>query len=229
MALHFWRRKISQSPERGNSRISSRIVLSFLSFRSRVSALLKRASAMTYSASEKAAIVADKTGEMYSFPWPLSPEQRDKYNHTKTLPPTDTKNPLTKATDERFLGTFLLGHSSSVVSVVLAKTKWGRVLVSGDRDEHVRISLWPETWVIWGMGLGHEAFVSCLAGIDGGVVSGGGDLRVIKWDFEGVKKGEHTISKGSCVRLLKVWQGLIVAVGERFVSFASGWLIVDLR
>src|SRR5277367_4409026 len=137
---------------------------------------------MTYSLSEKVIITADKKGEVYSFPWPLSPHQQTQYTHIKTLPPPDDTNPLTKSSDERFMGTFLLGHSSSVITLGLAETKWGRVLVTGDRDEHVRISVWPGTWVIWGMGRGHEAFVSCVVGVEDGVVTGGGDCRVIKWD-----------------------------------------------
>ena len=104
----------------------------------------------------------------------------------------------------------------------LAETKWGGVLVSGDRDEHVRISVWPETWVIWGMGMGHEAFVSCVVGVEGGVVTGGGDCRVISWDFEGVKRGEYRILEGSCVRLIRVWRDFVVVVGERFVPVGCG-------
>jgi tRNA (guanine-N(7)-)-methyltransferase subunit TRM82 len=181
---------------------------------------------MTYSPSEKVIIIADKTGDLYSFPWPLSAHQQTQYQATKLLPSPDDKTPLTKPTDARFMGTFLLGHSSSVGAVSLAETKWGRVLVSGDRDEHVRISVWPETWVIWGMGMGHTAFVSCVVGVDGGVVTGGGDCRVIRWDFEGVKTGEYTVLEGSCVRLVRVWREFIVVVGERFVAL---WWVVGVN
>jgi len=98
----------------------------------------------------------------------------------------------------------------------MGETKWGRVLVSGDRDEHVRISVWPETWVIWGMGMGHGAFVSCLEGVRGGVVSGGGDGKVMMWDWDGGKRGECGICEGSCVRVVRGWRDLLFVVGERY-------------
>ena len=161
-------------------------------------------------------IVTDKTGEVYSFPWPLSPSLLEKYQKIKSLPPNDDKNPLTKPTDERFMGTFLLGHSSSIVACTLATTPWGRALVTVDRDEHVRISVFPQTWIIHAMGLGHTAFVSCVAAVEGGIVSGGGDNRVILWRFDGVFRTEHTISQGSCVRLIRRWKDMIVVVGEEY-------------
>ena len=179
------------------------------------SPLLKRASAITYDATESIIIVADKTGEVYTFPWPLlSPPLVEKYNNLKLLPPVDDINPMTKVTDERFLGTFLLGHSSSVVACTLGTAPWGRVLVTADRDEHVRISVFPQTWIIHAMGLGHTSFVSCVVAVQDGIVTGGGDNRVISWDFDGVLKKTYTISKGSCVRLIRHWNDVIVVVGE---------------
>jgi tRNA (guanine-N(7)-)-methyltransferase subunit TRM82 len=179
--------------------------------------LLKRASAIAYDAADAMIIVTDKTGEVYSFPWPLPPSLLDKYQRIKSLPPNDDKNPLTKPTDDRFLGTFLLGHSSSVVACTLAATQWGRALVTVDRDEHVRISVFPQTWIIHAMGLGHTAFVSCVAAVDRGIVTGEGDNRVILWGFDGVLQLQYTISHGSCVRLIRPWKDMIVVVSEEYI------------
>jgi hypothetical protein len=185
--------------------------------------LLRRASAIAYDEASGQIVVADKTGDVYSFPWPIPPETLEKYNNLSSLAPVDAKNPLTKPTDYRFMGTFILSHSSSVVACTLATAPWGRILVTVDRDEHVRISCFPQTWVIAAMGLGHTAFVSCVAEIEGGIVSGGGDQRVIKWDYAGVKKGEYKISRGSCVGLIRPWKDLLVVVGERDLKeFADG-------
>jgi len=182
------------------------------------SSLLKRASAITYDITESTIIVADKTGDVYSFPWPLSPLSLSKYDKIRSLPPVDDKNPLTKASDERYMGTFLLGHSSSVVACTLNTAPWGRILITVDRDEHVRMSIFPQTWIIHAMGLGHTAFVSAVVGVDDGIVTAGGDNRVILWDFNGVLRREYTISHGSCVRLIRRYKDMIVAVGEQFVS-----------
>lgn len=182
-----------------------------------VSPLIKRASAITYDINESAIIVADKTGDVYSFPWPIPSHLLEKFNRIRLLPPIDDKHPLTKPTDERFMGRVLLGHSSSVVACTLANAPWGRVLVTVDRDEHVRISIFPETWVIHAMGLGHTAFGSCVTTIGERIITGGGDNRVISWGLNGALLAEHYISEGSCVRLLRPWKDVIFAVGEEYV------------
>lgn len=181
--------------------------------------LLKRASALAYDADTEKIVVADKTGDVYSFPWPIPPNLVEKYANVRSCPPVDDKSPLTKATDERFMGTLLLSHSSSVTACTFVDAPWGKFLVTGDRDEHVRISCFPETWVIAAMGLGHTAFVSALAGLPGkerspGVISGGGDKRVILWNLKGEKQAEHFIQKGSCVRFIRVFRSFVVVVGE---------------
>src|SRR5271169_3196036 len=179
MALHHRWRKTAASIKCTHIRISSRIVLHSLNFPDNDSFLLKRASAIAYDITESTIIVSDKTGDVYAFPWPLSHHSLTKYEKLKSLPAIDDKNPLTKSSDERFMGTFLLGHSSSVVACALATAPWGRMLVTVDRDEHVRMSIFPQTWIIHAMGLGHTAFVSAVISIDDGIVTGGGDNRVI--------------------------------------------------
>jgi WD40 repeat protein len=176
------------------------------------SALLRRASALCYNDIEGEIVVADKTGDVYSFPFPLTTDQQHKLNEI-TLP--TEKDPLTKVTDTRFMGTFLLGHSSSVVDLTVTSVANGqRFLVTVDRDEHIRFSVFPETFVIHAMGLGHTAFVSAVITTSEGVISGGGDNRVLKWDFNGVVRGEYKITEGSCVRGLYEWDGQLFVVGE---------------
>jgi hypothetical protein len=103
-----------------------------------------------------------------------------------------------------------------VVTCTLVSTPWGRALVTGDRDEHVRISVFPQTWIIHAMALGHTAFVSCVSGLERGFVSGDGDNRIISWDFNGVLCAEYSIHQGSCVRILRPWREFIVVVGDGF-------------
>lgn len=124
---------------------------------------------------------------------------------------------MTKATDERFLGTYLLGHSSSVIALTVAKTAWGNLLVTGDRDEHVWFSVFPQTWVIHAMGLSHTAFVTCTTPVPNGALTGGGDNRVIHWDFNGVILAEYTISQGTCVRCIYPFNESVIVAGDGYI------------
>jgi len=185
--------------------------------------LLKRASAITYDDLQNQIIVADKTGEAWSFPFPLSPTIQQTYDKIKTLPLPDDKNPLTKATDERFLGQFLLGHSSSVVCMCLIDTRWGRALVTGDRDEHIRISVYPETHIIHAMGLGHASFLSEVVPLrEGGIISGGGDMKVISWDENGNIRAEGSVEIGTCLRCIRQWRDMVFVVGDGYVFVNRG-------
>ena len=89
--------------------------------------------------------------------------------------------------------------------------------MSVDRDEHVRISVFPETYIIYAVGLGHTAFVSAVASVGGRIVSGGGDRKVILWDVGGNVLGEYAFEHGSCVRCIRRYaENEIVVVGEGY-------------
>jgi hypothetical protein len=168
--------------------------------------------------------VADKTGEVYSFPYPLeTPSLQQKYSSITDLPPVSDKDPLTKTTDERFMGTFLLGHSSSIVDMTMGEAPYARFLVTCDRDEHVRFSVFPETYVIHAMGLGHTAFVSAICTVHRGVVSGGGDGKVLLWGWEGNIRGVHSIAQGSCIRHIRRWKDVVIVAGEKYGRFLSNF------
>jgi hypothetical protein len=105
----------------------------------------------------------------------------------------------------------------------LINTRWGRGLVTGDRDEHIRVSVYPEAHVIHAMGLGHASFLSCVVPVQqpqqgGGIISGAGDMKVISWDENGNMRAEGKIEKGTCVRCIRQWRDLILVVGEGYVS-----------
>jgi WD40 repeat protein len=193
---------------------------------SKPSFLIKRASALSYSTHVDQVFVADRTGDVYAFPWPLKDQLLyDKFIRIKSLPPPDDKKPLTKDSDERFMGTLLLSHSSSVLACTIGISPLGSyTLVTGDRDEHVRISHYPETFIIHAMGMGHSAMVTSVVSIkyDGGdrYITGGGD-EIILWDFYGKVRAKSSISSGGCVRLLRRWKDYIIAVGERYFLFVS--------
>jgi WD40 repeat protein len=151
---------------------------------------------------------------VHSFPWPLSPNEQIQYDKIKEM----SRETVTRSDDERFMGTFLLGHSSSIVDITLLETKKGRFLASVDRDEHVRISVFPETYIIYAMGLGHSAFVSAVLAVNECVISGGGDRKVIMWDIDGNQLDEYISVHGSCVRCIKRWKEEIVVLLEGYAS-----------
>lgn len=83
-------------------------------------------------------------------------------------------------TSEDGFGSAILGH----VSMVLALAATPNRIFSSDRDEHIRISVFPESYVIDKFLLGHQAFVSHLV-LDGRyLLSCGGDSYAISWDWE---------------------------------------------
>jgi hypothetical protein len=112
-----------------------------------------------------------------------------------------------------------------VTCCALLRVPWGQALITGDRDEHIRISVFPESYVIHAMALGHTAFVSALVGVEGGFVSGAGDNLVISWDYDGMKRAEYVVLGGTCVRVLRAWREFVVVVGEKYVSFGGEWLM----
>lgn len=56
-------------------------------------------------------------------------------------------------------GRLLLGHLSMLLSVEVA----GRKIATGDRDEKIRISCFPNAYSIHGFCLGHKEFVTTVA------------------------------------------------------------------
>ena len=82
----------------------------------------------------------------------------------------------------------LLGHTASMLTGVRIVTDNGRPrILTSDRDEKVRVSLFPQTFIVEGYLLGHTAFISSLdVALDDGCthcVTSGGDGTVRLWDY----------------------------------------------
>jgi hypothetical protein len=79
----------------------------------------------------------------------------------------------------------LLGHTASMLtSVAAAVVSANQVyLLTADRDEKIRVTVFPQTYDIHGFLFGHEAFVSCMAVFDNHCFSCGGDRTLRVWDF----------------------------------------------
>jgi tRNA (guanine-N(7)-)-methyltransferase subunit TRM82 len=90
----------------------------------------------------------------------------------------------------------LLGHTASMLTGVhVFKDR----LLTGDRDEKIRVSRFPESYEIDGYLLGHEAYVTSLAvalqGPNAGMVAScGGDSTIRMWNLESLSQcGEISI------------------------------------
>ena len=76
----------------------------------------------------------------------------------------------------------LLGHTASMLTDIATADN---LLFTCDRDEKIRISRWPETYIVEGFLLGHTAFVSGFTTLSSSLgVSYGGDMTVRLWDLK---------------------------------------------
>lgn len=80
----------------------------------------------------------------------------------------------------------ILGHVSMLTDVLIGKFNNKEFIISTDRDEHIRISNYPKSYVIKDFLFGHDEFISQLYIPEYNseiLISGGGDdyLNVWKW------------------------------------------------
>ncbi|XP_053560584.1 tRNA (guanine-N(7)-)-methyltransferase non-catalytic subunit wdr4-like [Bombina bombina] len=117
----------------------------------------RRCTALTFSASGKRVLVADKSGDVISF----------------------------SVTEPNTAGRLELGHLSMLLDVVVSPD--GRHIITGDRDEKIRVSRVDAPHVISSFCLGHEEFVSQLLPLPGNrklLLSGSGDGSLRLWEYE---------------------------------------------
>ena len=77
----------------------------------------------------------------------------------------------------------ILGHVSMLTDVALAEHNGKQFVLTGDRDEHIRVLNYPKAYVANKWLFGHNEFVLALC-VDGDyLVSGGGDDFVCFWNW----------------------------------------------
>lgn len=89
-------------------------------------------------------------------------------------------NNETDEVDEGCEGELLLGHVSMVLDIAFGEN--GRFLISADRDEKIRISRYPQCYVIHRFCLGHLSYVNSIHTKDRFLFSSGGDGTLRVWD-----------------------------------------------
>ena len=120
-------------------------------------ALQKKIGQLCYVAGHSKIVIGDKTGEVFEAAF-------------------DAAKGFGEAT-------FLLGHTASMITGI-SSALGGKVVVTTDKDEHVRVSRYPNSGVIERFCFGHSGFVSALVNVrDDVIATGGGDGLLKVWSL----------------------------------------------
>lgn len=117
-------------------------------------------------------VVGDKFGDVYSFPL------------------IESSGSEAAAASEAVEKLPILGHVSMLTAVALTHTSDAdpqRFIITADRDEHIRVSQFPDGHNIQAYCLGHAQFLSCLlipARHPELLISAGGDDYLAFWDWK---------------------------------------------
>lgn len=116
----------------------------------------------------------------------LNNQQRQMELATRTKAESESK-----AESPNFEISLLLGHVSMLTSLAIAESEGRRYIITGDRDEHIRVSRYiPQAYVIEGFCFGHKEFISSMTvPLPRGdvLMSGGGDEDLFVWDWKAGK------------------------------------------
>lgn len=122
----------------------------------------KRPCSVLTTLDDKKVVVADKFGDVYE----IDAESSSVVAEKDLVP--------------------ILGHVSMLSEVLVAEHHNKEFILTGDRDEHIKISHYPKTYVVRNWLFGHHEFVSCLhiclfnKEI---LISGGGDDYLLVWNW----------------------------------------------
>ena len=172
----------------------------------------KRLCSITITPDERTIVAADKFGDVYAIPLiPIADHdprksqtmQKEKFEPSASEFTVHTKGNLEalrqqrqqKKANERkeglaFQHRLLLGHVSLLTDVVMAQSIVGsetrNFVLTADRDEHIRVSRYPQSHIINGFCLGHREFISKLCVLPWNqdiLISGGGEPSVKIWNW----------------------------------------------
>ncbi|CAN6674629.1 tRNA (guanine-N(7)-)-methyltransferase non-catalytic subunit Trm82p [Trichomonascus vanleenenianus] len=128
----------------------------------------KRPSSLDSASDDSALIVSDKFGDVYG------------------LDMTSTEELLVENSPNEHKVGPVVGHVSMVTDVALGEHEGRRYVISADRDEHIRVSRYPQGFVVERWLFGHKEFVSRISTVPGLpelLVSAGGDDFVALWNW----------------------------------------------
>ncbi|KNZ52986.1 uncharacterized protein VP01_337g13 [Puccinia sorghi] len=186
--------------------------------------LIKRATSIAVSPDGKNIVIADKFGDVYDLPFDAPSQTVFQSDPDQEAPKAPTNAPTQgkdgKATVEGDESKTVLkalapiaGHVSVLTSLTIIPSGSSGLLVTADRDEHIRISRYPQGWSIVSYLLGHRKFVGALLWLPsptdphsghGRLLSGGGDDSLFVWDhLRGLATQKIDISR--LANGMKVW------------------------
>jgi len=115
--------------------------------------LLKRPMALSFDPKLSELLLADKTGDVYSFPLVNGAFKEDGGNST-----TENRNGNNVEEEIEKEKVPILGHLSMLLDMII--TNDGQYIVTCDRDEKIRVSKFPNSYNIQTFCLGHTEFVT---------------------------------------------------------------------
>lgn len=124
----------------------------------------KRPNAITTSINDKDLILADKFGDIYAMP--IADDVLSSINNERAP---------------------ILGHVSMLTDVAISKGPDGKQYIfTADRDEHIKISHYPQSFIVDKWLFGHQEFVSTLCLPEWSkelLFSAGGDPNIFSWNW----------------------------------------------
>lgn len=110
----------------------------------------------------------------------------------------------------------ILGHVSMLTDIMMVKDSAGhRFIITSDRDEHIKISHYPQCFIVDKWLFGHKQFISsmcCPSWNSNLMFSAGGDDSIYAWDW---KKGSK-LSEFNYSELIKPYLTNAHLAAERF-------------
>ncbi|KAJ7231880.1 WD40-repeat-containing domain protein [Mycena haematopus] len=134
--------------------------------------LPKKPTALAFTRDGQTILSSDKFGDIFSYD--LHPADQTVEQKKASL--ASHENPSG--------GKLILGHTSFLTAFLLSVDE--KFIVTADRDEHIRVSWYPQGYSIEMYCLGHERFVSAIhipVFSPTELVSGGGDPMLKIWDW----------------------------------------------
>lgn len=80
----------------------------------------------------------------------------------------------------------ILGHVSMLTNVMITEIDGKQFLLTSDRDEHLKVSHYPQTYVVSHWLFGHDQFISTFEVLEFNkqlIISGGGDDFIYLWNW----------------------------------------------
>ncbi|KAJ4473624.1 WD40-repeat-containing domain protein [Lentinula aciculospora] len=137
--------------------------------------LPKRPTSAAFTADGQVIVVADKFGDVFKY-------RKTKKQKNHENPPVPRSSLASHVPTSN--GTLVLGHTSLLTCLLL--TPDNKYIITADRDEHIRVSWYPQGFCVESFCLGHAQFISAIhvsSDLPDTLISGGGDSELKIWDW----------------------------------------------